>query len=277
VDEVLLWLPHIDLTASFHPDGLRTVLVLHVHALSASHWLTRGSLHERYPCDWDRDIYSLVLAGGVVLFSWRSWSTPRLHGVERNLLLHKLTVLPRHLFTVLLSRPNLISIDNFPASFAVEASFVFALWHLFDVAQDNVHGLALEQLCCCFFQDSFGAWTSVTIVTIPGVFFIVAITGVLVLVAISATIVRVIHNVNVVGGVSEHLANGVGDVHADLLELLLAVGDVHGGAAVVRLLLVVLVRVLRHISTELILVKVHWAVIRVEDSPAEDLLNQDKS
>jgi len=272
VDEVLLWLPHIDLAASFHPDGLRAVLVLHVHALAVRHWLTRGSLHERYPCDWDSDIYSLVLAGGVVLFP--CWSTPRLHGVERNLLLHELTVLPRHLLTVLFSGPNLISIDNFPASFAVEASFVLALWHLLDVAQDNVHRLALKQLDFLFFQHSFGAWTSVTI---PGVSFLVTIPSVFILVAITSTIVRVIHDVNVVGGVREQLANSVGDVHADLLELLLAVGDVHGGAAVVGFLLVVLVRVLRHVRTELFLVEVHWAVIRVEDSPAEDLLNQYKS
>jgi len=302
VDEVLLWLPHIDLAASFHPDGLRAVLVLHVHALAVRHWLTRGSLHERYPCDWDSDIYSLVLAGGVVLFP--CWSTPRLHGVERNLLLHELTVLPRHLLTVLFSGPNLISIDNFPASFAVEASFVLALWHLLDMAQDNVHGLALKQIGLQLLEDSFGAGTSITIsiavrsavvvfvlVTIIGTSSVVSgtisvtitiavtITGITVAVPVTVIIIvaRVIHDVNVVGRVCERLANSVGDVHADLLELLLAVGDVHGGAAVVGLLLVVLVRVLRHVRAELVLVEVHGAVIRVEDSTAEDLLSQSES
>jgi len=304
VDEVLLWLPHIDLAASFHPDGLRAVLVLHVHALAVRHRLTRSALHERYPCDRDGDVYSLVLTGGVGLSRRVGWPTPRLHGVERHLLLHELTVLPRHLLTVLVSGPNFISIDHFPAGFTVEAGFVLALWHLLDVAQDNVHGLALEQISLQLLEDSFGAGASVTIsITVRsavGVFCIVTIIGassvvsgtISIAITIAVTITgitvavpvpviitgaRVIHDVNVVGRVCERLANSVGDVHADLLELLLAVGDVHGGAAVVGLLLVVLVRVLRHVRAELVLVEVHGAVIRVEDSTAEDLLSQSES
>merc|ERR1719186_496957 len=161
------------------------------------------------------------------------------------------------------------------------------------MAQDNVHRLALEQISLQFLEDSFGAGTSVTIsIAVRSavvVFLIVTIirassvvTGtisVTITVAVTITIIvaRVIHDFNVVGRVCERLANSVGDVHADLLDLLLAVGDVHGGAAVVGLLLVILIRVIRHVRAELVLVEIHGAVIRVEDSTAEDLLSQSES
>merc|ERR550519_704947 len=312
VYEVLLGFPDVDLAAGLHPDGLGAVLVHHVHAFFLRHGLAGGALHERDPGDRHGNVHGFVGAGGEG-FSWRiGGAAPGLDGVEGNLLFHELAVLPSHLLAIFLSGPNLLSTDDLPSSLAVEAGHGFALGDLLDVAHHHIHGRALEQIHDLVHNDSFSALISVATIATSTVSItsiisvavavssVVAATVAVITVAITvaagsdvpigaivavvavtvpgpvsrAATAGILKNVHATGSVGERLANGVGDIHADFLYFLLAVGYVHGGAALLGSLLVVLVRVLRHVCAELFIAQIHGPVLAVENASAKRLLEQ---
>merc|ERR550519_1765318 len=209
-----------------------------------------------------------------------------------------------------LSGPNLLSPDDLPSSLAVEAGHGFAVGDLLDVAHHHIHGRALKQINDFIHDDSFGALisaatiatstvsitsiiavavtvSSVVAVTVPVIAVaitvaagsdgpiggVVAVVTVTVAVSVSrAATAGILKNFYATGSVSERLANGVGDIHADFLDFLLAVWDVHGGAALLGALLVILLRVLRHVCAELFIAQIHGPVLAVEDASAKRLL-----
>merc|ERR1719186_458636 len=243
VREVLSRPPHRHLLAVILLHDLRTVLVVDIHALFSSHRAALRTFielafgdHDFYIDRFVRARHILLLLGGAAAVGF--------HGVEGNLFIHQLAVLPRNFFALLLSGPNLLSVDDLPAGLAVEALLVLTVRDLLDVSNDDIPGHAVLDVGIRRSERSFGA---------AGLTFV---NGLAVLVGI-------------------RLAFSLSDIDTDFLLLPDTVGLVGGGAAPLRLVHIILVGVLRDVSTELLVVEVHRVARASLEKSAKGLLEED--
>ena len=145
---------------------------------------------------------------------------------------------------------------------------------LLDVLEDDFHGLALVQVYVVGdeFTLSIGSVTAVT--ARPGLVRIdLALDGA---VGLGHRLKQGhVELSSIVQALLAYLADDAGHVHADLLDLLLAVGFVHGGAAGLGDILVVLGRVLGDVRAELLLVEVNGGAIFVVQNMRKRMVEED--
>merc|ERR1719186_1470913 len=223
VREVLSRPPHRHLLAVILLHDLRAVLVVDIHALFSSHRAALRTFIELAFGDHDFYVDRFVRAGHVLLLLGGS-AAVGLHGVEGNLFVHELAVLPRNFFTLLLSGPNLLSVDDLPAGLAVEALLVLAVRDLLDVIDDDLPSHAVLDVSISRTEGSFGAAR-----------------------------LTLIHSLAVLVGIC--LAFSFRDINADFLLLPDTVWLVGGGAAPLSFIHIILVRVLRDVRAKLLVVE----------------------
>merc|ERR1719186_536363 len=155
VREVLSRPPHRNLLAVILLHDLRAVFIVDIHALFSSHRAALRTFIELAFGDHDFYVDRLVGAGHILLLLGGA-AAVGLHGVEGNLFVHELAVLPRDFFTLLLSGPNLLSVDDLPAGLAVEALLVLAVRDLLDMIDDDIPGHAVLNVGISRTERSFG-------------------------------------------------------------------------------------------------------------------------
>merc|ERR1719186_150411 len=243
VREVLSWPPHRNLLAVILLHDLGAVLVVDIHALLSSHRAALRTFIELAFGDHDFHVDGFVGAGHVLLLLGGA-AAVGFHGVEGNLFVHELAVLPRNFFTLLLSGPNLLSVDDLPAGLAVEALLVLAVRDLLHVIDDDLPGHAVLDVGVSRTKGSFGPAR-----------------------------LTLIHSLAVLVGIC--LAFSFRNINAYFLLLPDTVRFVGGSAAPLSLIHVILVGVLRDVRTELLVVEVHRVAGASLEEPAKGLLEED--
>merc|ERR1719186_938840 len=243
VREVLGWPPHRHLLAVILLHDLRAVLVVDIHALLSSHRAALRTFIELAFGDHYFYVDRLVRASHVLLLLGGA-AAVGLHGVEGHLFIHQLAVLPRNFFALLLSGPNLLSVDDLPAGLAVEALLVLAVRDLLHVIHHDLSGHAVLDVGIGRTKRSFGPAR-----------------------------LTLIHSLAVLVGIC--LAFSFSDINTDFLLLPDTVRLVGGSAASLRLIHIVLVGVLRDVRTELLVVEVHGITGASLEEPAKGLLEED--